>query len=205
MKPDYFSAPRDGVGYSPDTGTQAPQTSIGLSMTVPYMAALEEDQGSGQTPAVIDHFGRAAALVKQGQVDEALAGFDAVLEEYRIVAHEGLAAFAVRAAYNRAIVFEKLLFDRKQALQAFEETFEQFHQSQNRGVFTVAVRAGLHVARLTAVEKSYSAAVSCYSSRLPLVASAAMPVREFSSFIDHFRRITIREQESKADTHKQDD
>jgi hypothetical protein len=32
-----------------------------------------------------------------------------------------------------------------------------------------------------------------------------MPVREFSSFIDHFRRITIREQESKADTHKQDD
>lgn len=169
------------------------QTVHPLAMTMPGLE-VEGHVQQNQEIKIFDSLHRAAKLAREGSPNEALLEFNSVLATYRQDPRESVAVFAVKAAYNRAILFETLLRDNIKAQQAFEETFREFHRHVRTEVRTVALRAGLHVARLIAAQKRYAEAVQCYHERLPL-ATDLIPPTELGAFVDHFRRVVARDKE----------
>lgn len=168
-----------------------------LNMTLPHIAPSAYPLTTNELPPQNEAqkiFGRmhhAARLVREGFPYEALSEFENILNQWRRAPKTSFAVFAVKAAYNRAVLFETILSDNARALIAFEEVFKLFQDHETSEIKTVALRAGLHAARLVGAKKNYPEAVARYHGRLSL-ATDLLPPRELGAFVDHFQRMTER-------------
>ena len=181
------------TSIAPAGATTTPYLNMTLPRIAPSTHPITQTGLPQQNEAhkILERMHHAAYLVREGFPYEALNEFENILNQWRRAPEASVAVFAAKAAYNRAVLFETMLSDNARALIAFEETFKWFQDHEPSEIKTVAVRAGLHAARLVGVKKNYAESAARYHSRLSL-ATDLLPPRELGAFIDHFRRMVDR-------------
>lgn len=130
----------------------------------------------------------AALLVRNNRPREALAEFEAVYANYLTLGDPALAVVGAKAAFNRAVLLEKMLGDPQRAEAAFDKLFGQFAAIDMSEVQTVVARSGLHAARLAAINNKVRLAIQRYGDRLGPWGEYLPPV-ELRGFIADCRRL----------------
>ncbi|CAN5316940.1 hypothetical protein BH09PSE6_BH09PSE6_21880 [soil metagenome] len=149
----------------------APQTEAVLTMprvrvSTRSLEMAPADLAASQEPELWERMQRAAGLARAGKPFEAAAEFGSVTDSVLALDEPRLLIIGAKAAYNRAIVIEKLINDAKRAEMVFEQLHQSYAGSTAEDIQLVAARSGLHSARLAGEAGRLADSVARYQERL---------------------------------------
>ncbi|HEU4622426.1 MAG TPA: hypothetical protein VFS42_09385 [Burkholderiaceae bacterium] len=167
------SLPFDPLGLPDDEAERlTPEVSITMPRVRVHVSQADAAaQAAGTHPRESEFWSRlqeAAQLARAGDAAVAVKAFEDVVSDVvpHEVAYPALSVIGAKAAYNRAVVLEKLLRDLPAAEVEMERIHERYGGGSHVEARTVAGRAGLHAARLAAVNGHLSVALARYRDRL---------------------------------------
>lgn len=184
----------DGDPVTMSSPPPAPQPDIVLTMPRVRVAArpLEmqpHDLAASQEPELWERMQRAAALARNGKPYEAATEFGSITDAVLALEEPRLVIIGAKAAYNRAIVIEKMIDDPARAEAAFEHLHQAHAAGIGQDIQLVAARAGLHSARLAGERGRIQDAVARYQDRLGRFRDVLPPaeLRTFHLDYQHWR------------------
>ncbi|CAN5121672.1 hypothetical protein BH10PSE17_BH10PSE17_10290 [soil metagenome] len=146
------------------------------------------DLAASQEPELWERMQRAAGLARAGKPFEAAAEFGSITDSVLAIDEPRLLIIGAKAAYNRAIVIEKLINDAKRAEMVFEQLHQSYAASTAEDIQLVAARSGLHSARLAGEAGRLGDAIARYQERLGRFRDVLPPAELRVFHLDYQRR-----------------
>lgn len=178
------------LGLRQDEHAEPPTLEVAITMPRVRVGGDALDAGPVH-PAESELWARmqhAAQLARLGKAQGALSAFESVATDARAVGEPTLVVIAAKAAYNRAVVLEKLLGDITGAEGEMERLHDAFGGHAMAEARTVAGRAGLHAARLAGLSGRLGVALSRYRERLGRFRDVLPPAELQTFHVDYLRQ-----------------